>query len=239
MRRCKRVTEERALRGIVLGCGTNLPLAPTIDQAHLVRVPERPGKADLDETLREAAALEPGEGADLVVVGTDADLAAVVLRLLRTDRLAALSVGFVPARKDSVVGALWNLPAVPERAFGLATRGEVDRVPLIRDDKGGVLMGRATFGTVRGEAYCDDTRAFRGIARRIEVTPDNQGGDGVAARVTTGTLLRRTASYTGRAFQLGCEPATPVIDGVPQPREAKRWTFYRHTEDLRLVRGIL
>ncbi|MGH3450281.1 MAG: hypothetical protein ACRDQW_06040, partial [Haloechinothrix sp.] len=170
------------------------------------------------------------------VVGNDADLAAVVLRLLRTDRLAGTSVGFVPAHRRSAVAALWGLPSNPGKALELAVGSSPTAVPLIRDDKGGVLLGRADFGAVRGEAYCDDTRAFRGVARRIQVTPDATGGGGVVAHVTVGTWRRRSATFAGRAFQLGCVPATPTIDGVPQVRAAPRWTWYRHTEDLLLVR---
>ncbi len=203
----------------------------------MARVPERPGKAAVDPILAEASELDDGAGADLIVVGSDADLAAVVLRLLRTDRLAGTSVGFVPAGRRSQVAMLWRLPIDPARALALASRGEGSQVPLIRDDKGGVLLGCATIGPVRGEAYCDDTRAFRGLARRIAVTPDNTGGQGVVARVSTGRWVRRTTTLAGRAFQLGCEPAAPTIDGVPQPREANRWTWYRHTEDLWLVHG--
>lgn len=233
----QRVTEETIVRGIVLACGTNLPLLPGIGEDEITRVPALPGKAHVDGALRDLDGGKGARGADVIVVGTDGDLAAVVLRLVRTERLAATTVGYVPAQRSSAVAALWGLPTPPERALELASRGRVDPVPLIRDDKGGVLLGKATVGRVRGEAYCDDTRAFRGVARRIEVSPDNRGGAGVTARVTLGgPLLRRTASFAGRAFQLGCEPVTATLDGVPQPRPANRWTWYRHTEDLRLVR---
>ena len=36
-----------------------------------------------------------------MVCGTDADLAAVVLRLLRTERLSAVPVGYVPSSASS------------------------------------------------------------------------------------------------------------------------------------------
>jgi len=41
-----------------------------------------------------------------------------------------------------------------------------------------------------------------------------------------------------RAFQLGCLPTTAVLDGHKHPRPVDKWTWYRHTEDLRLVRGV-
>jgi hypothetical protein len=36
--------------------------------------------------------------------------------------------------------------------------------------------------------------------------------------------------------QLGGEPFTPVLDGVPHPRAVTRWAWYRHTADWLLVR---
>ena len=44
--------------------------------------------------------------------GTDADLAAVVLRLMRIERLTEVPVGYVPVdREASAVARLWGLPA--------------------------------------------------------------------------------------------------------------------------------
>ena len=184
-----------------------------------------PGKSDVDPLL----AADPDR---VVVVGTDTSLAAVVVRLLRKERLGDLSVGFVPlARKDSTVARLWNLPPDTDAALALALDGTATPRPLVRDDAGGVLMGLGRVGPLEGEAYCDDQLALRGRARVIEVTPDPAG---VAGRVMLGRL-RRPAVYRGRAFQIGCEPATVTHDGVTHPRAVQRWTWYRHTEDLRAI----
>lgn len=184
-----------------------------------------PGKSDLDPLL--------ATGPDrVVVVGTDSSLAAVALRLLRMERLASTAVGFVPlAYKDSTVARLWNLPADREAAEELALAGAAGAVPLVRDDSGGVLLGLGRLGPVDGEAYCDDQLALRGRAKVIEVTP---GPAGVAARVVRGGL-RRPAMFTGRAVQIGCHPTTAVHDGITHPRPVTRWTWYRHTEDLRAI----
>jgi hypothetical protein len=48
----------------------------------------------------------------------------------------------------------------------------------------------------------------------------------------------RSASAVGRAVQVGCLDAQVVSDGVAHPRPVTRWTWYRHTEPLRLVRGL-
>lgn len=186
-------------------------------------IPTFPGKADLEPPLAE----KPDR---VVVYGTDASLAAVVLRLLRMDRLD-LPVGFFPHRREhSVVARLWGLPD-NDLTFA-CDEGEPVPIPLIRDDSGGVLVGRGLVEPVHGEAYCDDELALRGRARLIEVSPDPAG---VRARVVHGGLIRRERTYRGRAFQIGCHSTTVTCDGVRHPRPVSRWTWYRHTVDLRAI----
>jgi hypothetical protein len=202
---------------VVLACGVQ-PERPDWWE-----LPVIPGKSDLDPVL----AATPDR---IVVAGTDASLAAVVLRLVRIGRLD-LVVGFVPA-ESSAAAAVWGLPPRRAEALELALTGEPGRLPVIRDDSGGVLVGRGTAGPLFGEAYCDDQLALRGRAQRIEVTPDPAGG--VVGQVRRGRF-RRVQEFRGRAFQIGCHPATVTHDGVPHPRPVTRWTWYRHTEDLRAV----
>ena len=206
---------------LILACG----FTPTgFRDPEWWEVPAIPGKADLDPLL----AKDPER---VVVVGTDAGLAAVVLRLLRADRLD-LPVGFWPRdRERSAVARLWGLP--DETVFRFACDGEPVPIPLIRDDNGGVLVGRALVEPVHGEAYCDDALALRGRARRIEVTPDLAGG--VQGRVVHRGWPRHTEAFRGRAFQVGCHPTTVTSDGITQPRPVSRRTWYRHTEDLRAI----
>lgn len=223
------------MRGIVLACGINVAAVPGLAQATIVPVSRRPGKSDVDAALARARVEGAGPGADVIVAGDDADLAAVVLRLLRRDRIATISIGYLPAR-GSAVAQLWGLPTEPGPAYELASTGPVRPVPLIRDDAGGVLVGLGTFPQVDGIGYCDDELVLRGTAQRIEVQPDNSGGPGVLVRVQQGRLRKRVTAFGGRAFQLGCDPVTPTLDGVRRDRMVERWTWYRHTEDLRLVR---
>lgn len=228
------------MRGIVLVCGTNLPRLPGVDDDHIVRVPHRPGKSDVDLMLAKTGTASAGAGAlgaDVIVAGDDADLAAVVLRLLRRDRLGSTSVGYLPNGRGSAFAELWQLPVNPASAFRLATGGTVAPVPLIRDDVGGVLLGLGSVHHVNGIAYCDDEVVLRGKAHRIDVQPDTAGGAGLTVRVRHGRLRKRILSHRGRAFSLGCDLASPVLDGVRRERPTERWTWYRHTEDLRLVRG--
>jgi hypothetical protein len=168
----------------------------------------------------------------LVVLGDDRELAAVVLRLLRAERLD-VAVGYVPADRNSAAAACWRLPTRPAAALDLAVSGRAEAVPLVRDDAGGVLVGRGELRDLRGESYCDDELVLRGRARRMIVTP---GPAGVLVAVHVGRL-RRPRRAGGRAVQIGCEPVTVVCDGVAHPRPVRRWTWYRHTADLRLVRA--
>lgn len=194
-------------------------------------VSRAPGRTEIDPLLANA---EPRR---VVVVGTDSDLAAVVVRLLRTRRLANVAVGYVPLDvAHSPVAALWGLPA--ELPLARILDSEPERVPLIRDDAGGVLMGLGEFNGVHGEAYCDDAVALRGDATRIEVSPDLSGGAGLTATVRRRTLLRtRTDLFRGRAFQLGCHPTIATVDGISHASSVRRWTWYRHTEDLLVSRS--
>lgn len=203
---------------LVLACG--VPAARPDWRA----LPANPGRAELDPLLASAHGR-------VVVVGADADLAAVVQRLVRAERLAELTVGFVPVRpEDSTVARLWNLPA---DALDLALSADPVPIPVVRDDSGGVLVGLGRIGPVAGEAYCDDQLALRGRAKAIEVTPDPLG---VCARVISGRFGRKPRTYRGRAVQIGCRPATTVTaNGVEHPRPVPRWTWYRHTEELRAV----
>lgn len=211
------------------------PLAGAAPAPVVHPVPERPGKEDLAEPM---AALERGDPDNrLVVAGTDADLNAVVLRLLRTERLADVAVAYLPADSRSAVAAIWSLPTEPARTVDLALRGEPDPVPLVRDDSGGVLLGRGELAPMRGVVWCDDQLVLRGQASRLDVSPAVP--DGVAVRAARiGVLGLRSSSAVGRAVQVGCMSAAVTFDGISHDRPVNRWTWYRHTEPLRLVRGL-
>jgi hypothetical protein len=191
-------------------------------------VSQRPGRGELDPLLAGATRV--------AVAGTDADLAAVALRLLRTERLGAVEVAYLPVDPESAVARAWGVPTSAAAASALAVHGEVDRVPLVRDDAGGVLLGRGELQPLRGVVYCDAELVLRGQAGRLVVTP--LAPVGVDVRVTGIGLRRRVRAAAGRAVQVGCLAATVVSDGVAHPRPVTRWTWYRHTEDLRMVRGV-
>ncbi|RDH74740.1 peptidase M50 [Mycolicibacterium moriokaense] len=176
-------------------------------------------------------AAEPAAGPDdidtasqsatrLIVVGSEADLAAVLTRLLRTDRL------------DTEVGhatGWWSARR--------ARRGSAQRVPLIRDDTGQVIVGAAEWrgeddAALHGEAVVDDTLLFDGEVDGVRIEPTNTVPGLRAAVIRRGRLRW----VTGRAAQLGTPGATVVRDGVPAPRFVRRSTFYRHAHGWLLVR---
>lgn len=220
---------------LALACGNT----PVDDVLEAVPVSDVPDRVEIDPVLARL------DGRRLVVVGTDAALAAVVLRLMRTERLAEVVVGYVPLDPSSEAAAVWGLPVERDRALSVALRADAERAALIRDDNGGVLVGLGVLGPVRGVVYCDDDLVLRGQASRVEVTPDRAASadtsrDGLTVRVIkSGLLGRRATDGSGRAVQIGCIPLIVERDGVAHPRPVDKWSWYRHTEDWRLARGLV
>lgn len=171
------------------------------------------------------AVTEPGlidiataEASRVIVVGDRADLAAVLTRLLRTERL---DVEVAPLRR-------W---------FGVrrALTGTARRVPLIRDETGTVIAGSAHWApadgaeAIEGEAVVDDAVLFDGTATglRIEPLPTQPG---LRATVLPSGRFGRRHWISGRAAQLGTPGATVIRDGIAVARPVRRSTFYRHTQ---------
>ena len=170
----------------------------------------------------------------LIVVGSDADLAAVLTRLLRAERLD-VEVGFVSRRRSSATRA-YRIPA-GWRAARRARRGSAQRVPLIRDETGTAIVGAARWRPpddaqlLHGEAVVDDAVLFDGDVAEVRIEP-TATLPGLRARVSGGP----SRWLAGRAAQLGTTGVAVVRDGVPAPRAARRSTFYRNTEGWLLVR---
>lgn len=208
----------------VLRCGTaKVPAA--LREQPLHPVPARPGFEDVDPLLEHTRRL--------VVLGDDADVAAVLLRLLRTERLD-VEVAVVAAR-DSPLTRTWSLPT-GRPAARAALRQSTRATPLLRTTLGGVVAGEARVrgvggAALHGEAYADDVLLFSGDVPSVQVAA---GAQGVRARVHG--RVRRGPWVDARALQLGSTGADVVTDGVPQGDRAARWSFYRHTVDWRLVR---
>jgi len=229
--------DETDREAVVLTCVSGpvhrrLPFHGIGSPAHRARVDARlgavpsvtlgpqPGRDELDPVLAEPPSR-------LVVRGMDADLAAVLVRLMRKELLGSVEVAFVPSGR-SPASAAWGLPRRPGDAADLALGGRAAPVPLVRDDAGGVLVGSGEIRDLHGEAYCDATRVLYGRVRRLRV---EAGPDGVSVRADRGVR-----AATGRAVQIGSTGARVTHDGVEHPREVTRWAWYRHTEPWLLVR---
>lgn len=182
------------------------------------------GQDDLDAAI--------GPYRRLIVVGTDADLAAVLTRLLRAGRLD-IEVGYAPRRR-TLASRVYGLPA-GRRGARRARRGTARRVPLIRDETGTVVVGRAQWrpaddqAVIHGEAVVDDTVLFDGEVAAVDIEP-TVTLPGLRAAVG------RRRWITGRAAQLGTTGAAVLRDGVAAPRKVRRSTFYRNIEGWLLVR---
>lgn len=154
----------------------------------------------------------------LVVAGSAADLATVLGRLLKADRLD-IEVAVIPRY----------------RSGHRARSGQARRVPLIRDETGTVLAGAAfwlppgeSVRHIEGEAIVDDTVLFDGTATAVRIEPIDVH-PGLRASVLS-SRMRPRKWVTGRAVQLGTTGALVVRDGVQVPRPVRRSTFYRHTQ---------
>ena len=151
-----------------------------------------------------------------MVAGSDADLAFVLTRLMRLERLD-IEVAHVAGR------------------FGgrRARRGAAQRVPLIRDDTGTVIVGSALWlppsgaGTVHGEAVIDDAVLFDGQASGVRIEP-TAAMPGLRATVLTPESVRAVGAAAGR---LSSAPPAPGWSATAfrHRGEVTRSTFYRHT----------
>ena len=174
--------------------------------------------------LRALPVLDAGTGPDpflryrrIIVVGSHADLAAVLTWLLRAERL-------------DIEVAHMTRPWQGRRA----RTGAATRVPLIRDETGSVVARAANWlpqegaDTIRGEAVVDDTLLFSGEVTGVRIEP-TAVMPGLRASTLSGRMRPRRW-VSGRAAQLGTTGARVIRDGNPAPRPVRRCTFYRHTQ---------
>lgn len=189
------------------------------------------GETDIDAAV--------GQYRRLVVLGADAELATVLSRLLRAERLD-IEVAYVPRHRTRATQN-YRLPT-GSRAARRARRGSARRVTLIRDETGSVVVGRARWvppdgqRSIHGEAVVDDTTLFDGDVAGVLIEP-MPAMPGLRAAVEgrgLGRLWRRWV--TGRAAQLGSTGVAVLRDGVAAPRAARRSAFYRNIEGWLLVR---
>ncbi|MBV8965633.1 MAG: peptidase M50 [Mycobacteriaceae bacterium] len=195
----------------------------------LPRALRRLPRADIDDVAEAAR-----ENGRLIVVGSDADLAAVLTALLRAE-LLDVEIGFVPDRRSPATHAYRISPG--RRGARRALRGTPRRVPLIRDDTGHAIAGKAMWrgpkGPLHGEGVVDDTTLFDGDVAWVVIEPIPTVPGLRAGVVTTQGDRRRWV--TGRAAQLGTTGAVVSRDGVAAEQPVRRSTFYRHVKGWLLV----
>lgn len=217
----------------VLHCGSP-PLPISLTDVPLTPASPIPTNDECDTLF---SAVGTTQDPRLIVLGDDASLAAVLTRLMRTERLH-FEIAFVP-EAATTAGHIYRL-ATGSRAAKVAMTGRAGPVPLIRDDAGKAVVGRAVVNgpagsDLEGEAYVDDTQLFSGAVSGVEVIPTAEM-PGLKARVTGRRRLFGRRWVSGRAMQLGAIAANLTRDGVPGDREVKRSTFYRHDREWLLVR---
>ncbi|MFE9579145.1 hypothetical protein ACFYO1_22360 [Nocardia sp. NPDC006044] len=215
----------------VLRCdGAPVPIAlaalPTSSTAAV------PDTTEIDELLPVLAADSLPR---LIVLGDDAALATVLTHLMRTERLH-VEIGYVPVEKT--YGSRAYQTGTGNAAAKRAIDGKATAVPLIRDDTGQVLVGRARITGVgeeklEGEAYVDDVQLFSGKVAAMLISPTLHQ-PGVRAAAPKGMRKRRWVE--GRAAQLGTPGAVVTRDGIRTERTVPRSSFYRHHEPWLLVR---
>ncbi|WP_433681341.1 hypothetical protein [Nocardia sp. CA-119907] len=215
----------------VLRCdGAPVPIA--LASLQISRTTAIPNNSVIDELLPILAADSLPR---LIVLGDDAALASVLTHLMRTERLH-LEIGYVPV--DKTYGSRVYQTGTGNAAAKRAVEGRAAEVPLIRDDTGTVLVGRAVITgpggeKLEGEAYVDDAQLFSGKVNAMLVSPTLEL-PGVRATVPKG--LRRRRWLAGRAAQLGTPGAVVTRDGIANERILPRSSFYRHHENWLLVR---
>lgn len=171
-------------------------------------------------TVASASDLTIPDGVErVIVVGGHADLSATLARLLRDDRLD-VEVGFVPPLSGGGIGAARR-----------ARNGVAQRVPLIRDETGAVIVRSARWlpsgaDAITGEAVVDDTVLFDGTSTGVVIEPLPEM-PGLRAR-NLGAGSRGWVA--GRAAQLGSTGVLVERDGVAAARPARRSAFYRHIQ---------
>lgn len=219
---------------VVLRCGDS-PVPLPLSEVTSFTLPDIPEKDDFHDVMAHVQVISDPR---LIVVGTDAAFAASLTRLMRLERLDIELAYVAEDRSDATAAYHLSTGAKAARA---ALKGTGHVVPLIRDDAGIALVGAAALtgpgGTEElvGEAYVDDNKLFSGTVPGICIVPSPKL-PGIRASVDRRSRWGGRRWLEGRAIQLGAPAAHLVRDGVPNPRDLKRSTFYRHDKTWLLVR---
>lgn len=218
---------------VVLRCA-DAPVPITLSDLAVESASAQPTAGEIDELL---PVLDVDSLPKIIVLGDDSSLSAVLTHLMRVERLD-VPLGFVPT--DRSYASRHYRTGSGRDAAKRVLEGRVHETPLIRDDTGTALIGRAVITgpeegeKFEGEAYVDDVLVFRGKARSMQVTA-NLAMPGLSARVQLGRSRRR-GWVEGRAMQLGTAGAVVSRNGAQAGRMVKRSSFYRHDRPWLFIR---
>lgn len=215
---------------IVIRCGS-APVPTVLGEHPRIEVGEVPSKDEINRAL-----FEVGPRRRLLLCGTDAALAAVLTRLMRTENLD-VEIAYIAEHSTPATDA-YGLPT-GSAAAKLGVKGDAREVPLIRDETATVLVGEATVTGpggehLVGEAYADDNRLFSGEIETLTVRTTREK-PGVRATADQPRWLRRQRWLAARSVQFGTPGGVITRDGILARRPVKRTSFYRHVEPWRLV----
>lgn len=167
----------------------------------------------------------------IIVIGSDAALSAVLTRMMRADIMWP-QVGFVPVLDDafpagaSSAAQNWSIPTEPAAALKLALTGEVQPVPLIRNDAGQVVAGSATIShwdatPITGEIIVDDATLVQQDARAATNATDGAGEKSPRQPLEYGARLVPMLDAPGIAAVRAISPVEPLNSAGSAEAEAK------------------
>lgn len=232
---------------MVIDCASGLTLPGDLEVISLPAIPTRRDLRPVDKLCAEAPAISPsleeiaaspsvphmgaparidvGVALRLVVVGSDAALAAVITRLMRADYMW-VEVGYIPIDPASPAAVNWGLASLSsDELWALAVDGTVRPVPLIRDDRGNAVAGCATVtsfpdsGELAAEIAVDDVTLLPGPTAGVvgaKLVPELDAPGLAAVRLVAAPPPRRgfTRLVTG-LFQRSPQPGSPAYRADP------------------------
>ena len=212
---------------------------------HGLRVTARWEQEPTRDEVRAALRTVSADG--VLVAGTAATLNVVVDGLRRAGALQA-PVGFLPAVPAKgvpahIVNATFDLAerfALPGGVAATLAAGPV-RLPLARNDIGGVLLGQCYFERSRlarfgAQTYHDDQLITDGPIRGLAVLPEYGAELTLRAIVTPPSGRKRTTTTFGRAIQVACDPVQMWVDGR-NAGEVEGRTWYVDDREHWFLRG--
>ena len=201
------------------------------------------GTPDRDE-IRRAVRAAGDDG--LAVHGSLQTLHRVIEGLHRAGRVGEVPVGFVAGAKSDEETAMFcrllGLDASPD-APGNALSEIPVRLPLARDDVGGVLLHSGeltrtpTLKPFGAQAFHDDAMIANGKIGALRVVPDYGNSElGVRASVVP-PGRGSTKRSLGRAVQIACDEVHVEIDGIVLDKTVTKRTWYVDDRAHWLLRG--